>query len=271
MTIRYIHRTEWGGGPVRSGHLVPHNQFVGLVAHHTVMIMPDYDRDGFLHGDVDDVKRYMRQLQTARPDLGNEVPYSFVVFEGATVDDCIVAVGRGFGVTGAHTSGYNSTRYGVAVAGNTSTRSVTPGMLEGYRWIGRQLTAPASAQPTLGHRDTKSTECPGHSLYARLLQIQPPFASQEDEMTPAQESKLDRALASLTRIENEHFNLVARADRMEEFIDVFRPLVRFNDEGGVVPSTDPEGHVGTTTALLMLEAVTKLRELHASLIGPVEG
>ena len=187
--IVYLTREQWGGGPVRAGRSAPHSQFVGLVAHHTVFILPDYDRDGFTHGDLDDIRRYMRQLQQARPDLGPDVPYSFVVFEGAQPGDAVVAEGRGFSRTGAHTEGFNSTRYGVALAGNSSTRPVTEGVLAGYRWLGQRLHNPAGAQPTIGHRDTKSTECPGHSLYAALPQIQPPFTDpapihipQEDDM-----------------------------------------------------------------------------------------
>lgn len=173
MTVTYLSREQWGAGPLSVGHSAPHSQFVGLVAHHTVMVQSDTYT-------VDEAIAYMRQLQHARPDLGPDVPYSFVVFEGAAGGDSIVAEGRGFGRTGAHTEGLNSTRYGVAHAGNSSTRPVTDGVLDGYRWVGRQLHNPTGAQATIGHRDTKSTECPGHSLYAALPQIQPPFTDTEE-------------------------------------------------------------------------------------------
>lgn len=175
MSVHYLTRDEWGAGPIGAGHAVPHSQFTGLAVHHTVMVMPDYDRDGFLHGDLDDIKRYMRQLQVARPDLGIEVPYSFVVFRGARDSDCVVAEGRGWGRTGAHTSGQNSSRYGVAYAGNASVDPATPGVIDGVRWVGAHLANPAGARPTIGHRDVKPTECPGHNLYARLGELQPPF------------------------------------------------------------------------------------------------
>lgn len=181
-SLTIIGRATWGAGPLRSGAKIDHARFVGLAIHHTVMVMPDYDRDGIRRGDIDDVKRYMRQLQTARPDLGNEVPYSWVVFPGRSPDDGVVAEGRGFGVTGAHTVGYNSTRYGVAYAGNTNTDPVTPGVLEAIRWVGRHLADPAGAARTFGHRDVKSTACPGDRLYNLLDRIQPPFATEEDDM-----------------------------------------------------------------------------------------
>jgi hypothetical protein len=181
MTVRVIGRSEWGGGSLRSGHKVDHAQFKGLVAHHTVMLMKDWDGDGHLRGDLDDIKRYMRQLQHARPDLGDEVPYSWVVFHGEHDADCVVAEGRGFGVTGAHTVGYNSSRYGVAYAGNASVDPITPGILSGYRWVGQRLADPIGAARTFGHRDVKSTECPGNNLYSQLHLIQPPFTAPTEE------------------------------------------------------------------------------------------
>lgn len=194
MTVTYLDRAAWGAGPITVGYSAPHSQFLGIVVHHTVFILSDYDRDGHTHGDLDDIRRYMQVLKTLRPDLGPDVPYSFVVFEGARPDDCVVAEGRGFGRTGAHTSGFNSSRYGVALAGNSSTRPVTEGVLAGYRWVGARLANPVFAQPTIGHRDTRATECPGTSLYAALPQIQPPFADPEedDEMTEDDWQRLSR-------------------------------------------------------------------------------
>lgn len=184
MTVTYLDRAAWGAGPVTVGRSAPHSQFIGLVAHHTVYVSPDYDHDGAVDGDLDDVKAYMRWLQHARPDLGPDIPYSFVVFHGEHPGDCVVAEGRGIGRTGAHTAGFNSSRYGVALAGNTSTRPVTDGVLAGYRWIGRHLADPAGAEPTIGHRDTKATECPGTSLYARIGEIQPPFTDPSPAPSP---------------------------------------------------------------------------------------
>jgi hypothetical protein len=200
MAVTYLSRAQWGAGSLDAGRRAPHAQFVGLVVHHTVAVMPDWDRDGRRYGDLDDIKRYMRWLKTARPDLGPDVPYSFVVFEAARDSDCVVAEGRGFGVTGAHTSGFNSSRYGVALAGNSSIRPVTEGILSGYRWVGRRLANPAGAKPTIGHRDVKATECPGTSLYAALPQLQPPF---EEEDMPLTSDDLERIEAKVRQVLNE--------------------------------------------------------------------
>lgn len=170
MTVHILGRSEWGAGKLGSGHLVDHHQFKGLVVHHTVITSPPPTEAG--------VAAYMRSLQKARPDLGPEVPYSFVVFRAARRDDCWVAEGRGFGVTGAHTQGFNSSRYGVAYAGNAEVDEITPGVLAGYRWVGQHLSVPPVA--TIGHRDTKATACPGAHLYALLGQLQPPFEEDDD-------------------------------------------------------------------------------------------
>jgi hypothetical protein len=194
----FLDRAAWGANTAlaRLGYVVPRSQFVGLVVHHTVITLTDYDRDGFTHGDVDDIKRYMRSLQTARPDLGLDVPYSFVVFQGSSEHDYVVCEGRGFERTGAHTAGFNSTRWGVSLAGDYTTVPPTLGMLAGVRWVGAQLEDPVGARETLGHRDVKATACPGDMAYPLLDRVQPPFVTpEEDELRDDQIPVLAAAIA----------------------------------------------------------------------------
>jgi hypothetical protein len=149
---------------VQSGYHVPHEQFIGLVIHHTVV------------GYWGDPIAYMRRLQTSRPDLTLEVPYSFIVMPGATDEDAIIGFGRGWERTGAHTIGYNSTRYGVAFAGDFTEVAPTSGMLAAVREIGSQLADPINAVWTLGHRDTGyATACPGVCTMPHMEELQPPF------------------------------------------------------------------------------------------------
>lgn len=175
MTITELARSDWGAGPLTEGHPVPAAQMVGLVVHHTVIVLPDYDHDGLTGGDIDDARSYMRQLQHARPDLGLEVPYSWVVLAGAGEHDAILAEGRGLTRTGAHTIGYNSTRQGVAFAGDFTDHAPTPGMWAAVGAVGRKLTDPAGAQRTLEHRDVYRTACPGASTPLAPTIAQPPF------------------------------------------------------------------------------------------------
>lgn len=163
-------------------HPRPHSAFKALRLHHTVSAARDVDRDGAIAGDLGDLAAFMRELQVARPDLGLEVPYSFVVAPGPTPDVGVVCEGRGFGRVGAHTAGQNSSTYGVALVGNRSKIQVSPGELAAVRWVGHRLADPVAAGPTLGHRDLKATECPGDFAYARLGELQPPFIDPAPEV-----------------------------------------------------------------------------------------
>lgn len=167
----YLSRAQWGAHPSTSGHTVPQAQFNRLVIHHTVM--------PFTAGD--DIIGYMRRLQDVRPDLGDDVPYSFVVFPTKNDLDFVVAEGRGWFRTGAHTVGYNSSAYGVALPGNFQDAQPTVGQLMGIRWVGSKLFNPAYALPTLGHRDVYRTACPGDHMYQYMDRIQPSFITEEVE------------------------------------------------------------------------------------------
>ena len=116
--VTWLSRNDWGAGPIRAGGPVPAARFSGIVSHHTVMPM----RTG------ETADEYMRRLQVARPDLGSEVPYSWVILPRNVSVDAVIAEGRGLGWSGAHTSGLNSTRYGIAWALNTEDQAVTSGM-----------------------------------------------------------------------------------------------------------------------------------------------
>lgn len=191
--VWYLSRETLELGPV--GHLyasVDHRgypdsifftQFHGLVVHHVVFALSDYDRDGYLKGDLDDVARYMQVLQTAREaDLGPEVPYSFVVLRHPDPSIGILCEGRGLGRRGTHTAGHNSDRYGVAIAGNTSEDPITPGVVAAIRWVGAWLPKEPAVATTTGHRDHKNTACPGEDAYSKLHLMQEPFTKDDLSM-----------------------------------------------------------------------------------------
>lgn len=192
MTVTYLGRGWWDPGTLpRQGHTIPHAQVVGITVHHTVFVLGDWDGDGIRYGDLDDVRTYMRRLQTSRPDLGSDVPYSFVVFRDANDTDALVVEGRGFGRTGAHTAGYNSTRYGVAFAANTQNEPVTPGMVAAVRWVGEHLADPIGAAPALLHYQLKATACPGSSGKAHAAEYQPPYLTSTDPVDdPSEEDAM---------------------------------------------------------------------------------
>jgi hypothetical protein len=177
MTVTYISRSEWEIEVLeRKGYAVNPIQFKGLAIHHTVT-SSGTDRES--------VCAHMRRLQRERPDLGLDVPYSWVVFRADNPGDCFVAEGRGPGRTGAHTYGANSSVYGVSVVGNFVNETPSPGILEGIRYVGRTFL-PWASQPTKGHQDfyDNQTACPGTNLEARLGELQPPFYSAPGIVTP---------------------------------------------------------------------------------------
>lgn len=199
----YLARVDWGANPlhVQTGHAIDEAQVVGVVEHHTVFALRDWDSDGILRGDLDDIRRYMRVLQHARPDLGDEVPYSWVIFAGTSDDRCVIAEGRGRGRSGAHTAGLNSTRYAFAIAGNTDAdQPVTTGMIAGMRWLAATvLVDPEHAVPAIGHQQAppyyskganlNATGCPGRQGMSVLPQLQPPYrlTPGADPATPSEE------------------------------------------------------------------------------------
>jgi hypothetical protein len=211
----FLSRSDWGASPLvpTAGYPLALDAPVGAVLHHTVMPR--------LRGES--VEAYMRRLQRARPDLGNEVPYTFLLFAGATDSTCVIAEGRGMGRTGAHTAGLNSSRIAIAVAGNTDADApMTAGMVAGFRWVcATQLANPDGAVPTIGHQQAppyfqggtnlNATACPGHDGMGNLPNLQPPFTAsftqQEDDDMFTDD---DRALLQATakRSENVEWNLL---------------------------------------------------------------
>lgn len=180
MTVRVLFRRDWGADPlvVRVGYAVPPEQFVGLALHHSVT--------GYVPtASADDVAEHARYLQTVRPDLGPDWPYSFGIGEHPNPEDAWIIEGRGVGRTGAHTAGHNSTRYGIALLGNYSDRPMTPGMVRAFRALAATLLAHTEhPAPTIAHRQVYATACPGNAAMAQLDQLQPPFT------TPPMESQL---------------------------------------------------------------------------------
>jgi hypothetical protein len=258
--VTYLPRSWWTDAP-SIGHRTPHSQYLGLAIHHTVFVMADWDGDGFLHGDLDDVRRYMERLSVARPDLGPDVPYSYIVFYGEDDNHGIVVEGRGPGRTGAHTAGFNSTRYGCAFAGNTMDQPITRGVIEAFREVGRRLHEPITAVRTFGHKDhsDKGTACPGTHLYARIGELQPPFhqlsneAPQEDDMALLVQVPGDSKVWAITALTKRYVG---------DMDDDFNVLVHLklvpepprNPEGGyALPAVsqsflDRLGLIGTTSA-----------------------
>ncbi len=178
-TVIFLDRDATGLGAVRRGSVIDPGNLDGAVLHHTVSVLRDWDGDGMTRGDLDDVVGHLEELQRVRAaDLGPEVPYSMVTYRHPDPLVGILAVGRGYDRSGAHTvdektglKGLNYTRLGIAVAGNTSDDPITPGVEAAILWA--MLWVPNLTLPTVDHSVYKATHCAGDSVRAAIPRLQP--------------------------------------------------------------------------------------------------
>ena len=170
--VTYLTRADWGANPlvITRGHVAVPTQWKRTVFHHTVII--DNDATPNLWTNLAEVKAKMRQLQHIRPDLGSEVPYSFVLFlmEDGTL---VVCEGRGTRRTGAHTIGHNSTWLGVAFEGDFEnfTQDIRRWIprVNHFAWWIRKQGCRNLRSPFMVHQDTSQTACPGSEIISRRV------------------------------------------------------------------------------------------------------
>lgn len=155
--FRVIPRSAWGARAPRAESPLASTSN-GVFIHHTVGPAPDG-----LDAEINE----MRAIQNFHMDSRgwNDIAYSFVVFPSGRIYE-----GRGKGVAGAHTEGYNSTSYAISFAGNYEVHEPSDKSIAAARWCRREYLRLAGA-PRRGHRDVNSTACPGAKLYARLNEI----------------------------------------------------------------------------------------------------
>ena len=201
-TLTYLERSDWDkSGARRRGYAVPQSQFRSLILHHTVNVWADQPR-------LEDELEAMQHLRTVRPDLGNDVPYHFVLFAQRNPMDVVIAEGRGWERTAAHQPGKNSSTYGCAFYGDYRKDELNTGLIEGVRWIGTHIKDP---RPTTGHRDHKATICPGDEIYVALPLLQPPF--KENAMDSSITKRLQE-LEAIALLSHDPQAMVERAYRL---------------------------------------------------------
>lgn len=155
--------------------------------------------------------RDVRDIQDYHMDVNGwyDIGYSFLV---DPVDE-VVYEGRGAGIRGAHTAGYNAVAHAIAVIGNFEDDRPSDRLLRLIADLVRHGHDrgwwPESI--TMGHRDVAATACPGRHLYAKIGQINFYATESEDDehmgLNDAQNRKLDRIDERVQRIENhiDHF------------------------------------------------------------------
>ncbi|GJL53353.1 MAG: hypothetical protein NPIRA02_04850 [Nitrospirales bacterium] len=193
--LTFVDRQGWGAKTAfpRQGHRVPRSKRTHVIMHHTV-VSDTSDSSPSVWETLSEVYLNMRRLQTIRPDLGNDVPYNFVVYLMSKNDGIVVCEGRGEDRSGAHTKGHNTEGIGIAFAGNFDDETVEGidvakrmYLLSGFLgWLKHDPSHPSygtfRAMKHLGsmrpadravyvHRDFKSTACPGKRAIPHLSQL----------------------------------------------------------------------------------------------------
>ncbi len=193
--LTFVDRKGWGAKSAfpRLGHKVPRSKRTQVILHHTDMADTN-DASPILWETLPEVYRHMRRIQTIRPDLGNDVPYNFLVFFMAKKNGMVICEGRGEDRSGAHTKGVNTAGIGIALAGKFDEDEVAGievskrmYLLSGF--LGWLRYAPSHpdygrypAMKNLGsvrpadravfvHQDFKATDCPGKRALPHLAQL----------------------------------------------------------------------------------------------------
>lgn len=140
-----------------------------LVLHHTAGSEPDGPRG-------------IRRIQDFHMDGRgwSDVAYSFLIDRDGRIYE-----GRGAGVAGSHTKGYNTIAHAICVLGNYDNNVPTSASLESIAWL-TQFGHTQGWWPdkiTHGHRNLVTTSCPGSNLYNRIgyINAQDTQLDEEDE------------------------------------------------------------------------------------------
>lgn len=178
-----LSRGDWGANASlpRLGSIVDPRRRTEVFIHHTVIV----DNDATINEweTIDKVKAKMKQLQTVRPDLGKDVPYNFVAFCMSN-GDLVLGEGRGLDRSGAHTVGHNTSAIAVSFQGDFERTPLPSKLDENLIGLGNWLrelrevkgfvklgTEHPLGRDVFGHRDIKSTDCPGQHIFDRLKLI----------------------------------------------------------------------------------------------------
>ncbi len=194
-SVTWFTREDWGADVSlpQLGELLNPAEATEAIMHHTVVV--DKDATPNLWENLLECFVKMRQLQTIRPDLGLDVPYSGVAFLMRYSDgqrEVALMEGRGFAVRGAHTMYHNRTGRAIAIEGNLELAvNVAPYvqmLSRAWGWAKDRYSLanlgtirPPRGQ-VWGHKNFAQTACPGASLMAVIEQIKIDLPPKEEEM-----------------------------------------------------------------------------------------
>lgn len=190
MTVPIATRASWGARRA-DGEVTLSGMAAEVFAHHTVTAqLPE-------NATAEQERAQMRVLEDighsrfTRPGVPNAgISYNVLIFPSGRAYQGVSWQRRG-----THTDARNSTVRSICFVGNYDVHQPTPAQLATAAAIfaeGRGKWWVASA-PLRGHRDIKSTACPGRHVYARLGQIRAgevPVPQEEDMPLTKEEREL---------------------------------------------------------------------------------
>lgn len=148
--MAFVSRAEWGARPPKSRVTIGRSE--GMFTHYTAGPRATNRAAG-----VAQVRGIQRFHQDSRgwADVG----YSFLVDDEGTIYE-----GRGWGVAGGHTNGWNSKSHAVCAILADGDRP-TPQMLAGLRWCHDEHDRRYGRGFHRSHREVNATSCPGDILH----------------------------------------------------------------------------------------------------------
>lgn len=180
----YVTRQEWGATQATENYIAARPKASAaekttIQVHHTATTDTDASKNRWTYAAAE---RYMRSLQTARPELG-PLPYSLNVAVSEDAQTVWIFEGRGPLPVGAHTAGHNWDGVGCGIFGNFDLRDDQAALAavhaieaevaklrrEGLVNLG-QVKNPRGWN-AWGHRDSSPKSCPGNTLYPLLSQF----------------------------------------------------------------------------------------------------
>ena len=166
MDRRIITRREWGARPPDSTTALNASLVTGVVVHHT-----ETSCCGVETAEFSTVAGALRAIQEFHMrDRGwSDIAYNFAVDQRGVIYEL-----RGWGVRSAANgnSTTNSAYPAIVAMGSYGAVEPTNEMLGSIAWlIAEYRDRFPGIQKTLGHRDVRSTSCPGQLLYAKLSAV----------------------------------------------------------------------------------------------------
>ncbi|CAB0038022.1 unnamed protein product [Trichogramma brassicae] len=148
--LLFVQRSQWYAEPARSPPrpLAALPAILAIISHTAGSPCHDLETCAKIVFDIQQYHKY------GKGHLWSDIGYNFLVG-----GDGLVYVGRGWGVEGAHTLGYNAWSLGVALVGKfDATRRLLERAVERGH-LARNYTL-------LGQRQCKQTQSPGNATYA---------------------------------------------------------------------------------------------------------